>query len=52
MLDRLAEVAPREMRQAWMTAFGSARLDGRGTLLLKDLPAAGSSRKTAIGFMH
>ncbi|WP_374428614.1 AAA family ATPase [Ideonella dechloratans] len=52
VLDRLAEVAPREMRRAWMTAFGNARLDGRGTLLLKDLPAAGSSRKTAIGFMH
>lgn len=52
VLDRLAEVAPREMRRAWMTAFGNARLDGRGSLLLKDLPAAGSSRKTAIGFMH
>ena len=52
VLDRLAEVAPREMRRAWMTAFGNARLDGRGSLLLKDLPAAGSSRKAAIGFMH
>ncbi|MCO5976935.1 AAA family ATPase [Ideonella oryzae] len=52
VLDRLAEVAPREMRRAWMTAFGNARLDGRGTLLLKDLPAAGSSRKTTMGFVH
>ncbi len=52
VLERLAEVAPREMRRAWMTAFGNARLDGRGTLLLQDLPAAGSSRKPQIGFVH
>ena len=31
VLDQLAELAPREMRRAWMTAFGNARLDGRGS---------------------
>ena len=31
-------MAPREMRRAWMTAFGNARLDGRATLSLDDLP--------------
>ena len=51
VLDRLADMAPREMRRAWMTAFGNARLDGRGTLLLKDLPPA-ATRKTTIGFVH
>ncbi|WP_239061929.1 AAA family ATPase [Ideonella livida] len=53
VLDRLAELAPREMRRAWMTAFGNARLDGRGTLQAKDLPpAGGAGRKSPIGFMH
>lgn len=51
VLGRLAEMAPREMRRAWMTAFGNARLDGRGTLLGKDLPTA-SSRRSAMGFVH
>jgi ATP-dependent Lon protease len=51
VLDRLAELAPREMRRAWMTAFGNAQLDGRSTLLTKDLPHP-SSRKASIGFMH
>ncbi|MFZ2986387.1 AAA family ATPase [Ideonella sp.] len=51
VLDRLAEMAPREMRRAWMTAFGNARLDGRSSLLSKDLPAS-SGRKAQIGFMH
>jgi hypothetical protein len=29
VLDRLAELPPREMRRAWMTGFGNARLAGR-----------------------
>jgi ATP-dependent Lon protease len=49
VLDRLGRMAPREMRRAWMTAFGNARLDGRATLSLADLPEA-SSRRTPIGF--
>ena len=53
VLDRFAEMAPREMRRAWMTAFGNARLDGRGAVELADLPAAGSSGKRGpLGFVN
>jgi ATP-dependent Lon protease len=51
VLDRVAEVAPREMRRAWMTAFGNARLDGRGTVEVRDLPDT-AGRRTPIGFVH
>jgi ATP-dependent Lon protease len=51
VLERMAHMAPREMRRAWMTAFGNARLDGRATLQLADLPEAGS-RRTPIGFAN
>ncbi|WPB57690.1 AAA family ATPase [Xylophilus sp. GOD-11R] len=51
LLDRLAPLAPREMRRALMVAFGNARLDGRSALGSADLPrpAGGRSR---IGFMN
>jgi ATP-dependent Lon protease len=51
VLERMAEVVPREMRRAWMTAFGNAKLDGRGTVLLRDLPEPGAKR-TPIGFVQ
>ncbi|MCW5632956.1 MAG: AAA family ATPase [Rubrivivax sp.] len=51
VLERMATMAPREMRRAWMTAFGNARLAGRGTLELADLPDAGP-RRAPIGFMQ
>jgi ATP-dependent Lon protease len=51
VLDRLSGIAPREMRRAWMTAFGNARLDARATLTLADLPDA-SARRTPIGFTN
>jgi ATP-dependent Lon protease len=51
VLERLAAMAPREMRRAWMTAFGNARLAGRGTLELADLPDAGA-RRSPIGFVQ
>ncbi|MBK9135427.1 MAG: AAA family ATPase [Betaproteobacteria bacterium] len=51
VLERLAAMAPREMRRAWMTAFGNARLAGRATLELADLPEAGG-RRTPIGFVQ
>jgi ATP-dependent Lon protease len=44
-------MAPREMRRAWMTAFGNARLEGRATLSLDDLPD-GAARRTPIGFTN
>jgi ATP-dependent Lon protease len=51
VLDRLSALAPREMRRAWMTAFGNARLDGRSTIELADLPDA-NARRSPIGFMQ
>ena len=51
VLERLAGTAPREMRRAWMTAFGNARLDGRATLVLADLPDA-NARRAPIGFTN
>ena len=47
----LGEMPPREMRRAWMTGFGNARLDGRDQVEPRDLPAA-SGKKQSIGFMH
>ena len=53
VLDRLADLAPREMRRAWMTAFGNARLDGRGAVELADLPPTGCAGKRGpLGFMN
>ncbi len=51
LLDLLAELAPREMRRAWMTAFGNAKLDGRDHITARDLPGAGNRRPT-MGFMQ
>ncbi|HMN76241.1 MAG TPA: AAA family ATPase [Burkholderiaceae bacterium] len=51
VLDRMSEMAPREMRRAWMTAFGNAKLDHRDHVLARDLPAPGRKR-TAIGFVQ
>ncbi len=52
VLERLAGMAPREMRRAWMTAFGNARLDGRATIELADLPGAQGGKRGPIGFMQ
>ena len=51
VLDRLSDMAPREMRRAWMTAFGNAKLDKREHIEVRDLPAAGGKRAT-IGFVQ
>jgi ATP-dependent Lon protease len=51
VLDEMSVLAPREMRRAWMTAFGNARLDGRGAIELRDLPAP-SNKRTPIGFVQ
>ena len=51
VLDILAEMPPREMRRALMTAFGNARLDGRYELETHDLPRPGQS-KSRIGFLQ
>ena len=53
VLDRMAEMAPREMRRAWMTAFGNARLDGRGAVEVADLPSANAPGKRGpLGFVN
>ena len=51
VLERLAGMPPRDMRRAWMTAFGNARLAGRWVVDLADLPGAGG-RRQPIGFMQ
>ena len=51
VLERMAALAPREMRRAWMTGFGNARLAGRGFIELADLPD-GNARRSPIGFMQ
>ena len=51
VLERMAALAPREMRRAWMTAFGNARLAGRGAIELADLPDT-APRRTSIGFVQ
>ncbi|MFZ9405589.1 MAG: AAA family ATPase [Burkholderiaceae bacterium] len=49
VLDRLALLAPREMRRALMQAFGNARLEERARLSAADLWTR-SVRKHRIGF--
>lgn len=50
VLDRLAAVAPREMRRALMGAFGNAKLAGRVEIVAADLPSDRSARRQRIGF--
>ena len=50
LLERFEQVPPREMRRAWMTAFGNARLDGRNEVKVEDLPASCASRGR-MGFL-
>jgi ATP-dependent Lon protease len=53
VLERLGDLAPREMRRAWMAAFGNARLAGRTSIEAADLSCAGlAPRRGLIGFVH
>jgi ATP-dependent Lon protease len=49
VLERLAGLAPREMRRALVGAFGTAKLEGRSELTADDL-AERSARRQRIGF--
>jgi len=49
VLERLGGVAPREMRRTLMSAFGTARLDGRDALIADDL-AGRTARRNRMGF--
>ncbi|WP_428420153.1 AAA family ATPase [Methylibium sp.] len=51
VLDAMAELAPREMRRAWMTAFGNAKLSGRNEVQVRDLPQA-HGKRSPIGFVQ
>ena len=51
ILERMSEMAPREMRRAWMTAFGNAKLAHRARVGSVDLPDA-HQRRTPMGFVH
>ena len=51
VLDAMSELAPREMRRAWMTAFGNAKQAGRTEVEVRDLPEA-HGRKSSIGFVQ
>jgi ATP-dependent Lon protease len=45
-------MAPREMRRAWMTAFGNAKLGKRDRVEPVDLPGSSGGKRSTIGFMH
>jgi ATP-dependent Lon protease len=51
VLDRMSEMAPREMRRAWMTGFGNAKLARRDHVDPIDLPENGL-KKPPIGFVQ
>jgi ATP-dependent Lon protease len=51
VLERLSALPPRDMRRAWMTAFGNAQLAGRGVVEPADLPDSGG-RRTPLGFVQ
>ena len=51
VLDAQGALATREMRRAWMTAFGNAKLDRRERVEVRDLPEA-AGRRGAMGFVQ
>lgn len=51
VLDCMSEMAPREMRRAWMTAYGNAKLAKRDRIQVCDLPDNGF-KKSSIGFVQ
>jgi ATP-dependent Lon protease len=52
VLDKFAEMAPREMRRSWMTAFGNAKLAKRERIEVADLPDNSAGKRATIGFVH
>ena len=50
ILERLASIAPREMRRTLIGAFGNAKLAGRAEIRTCDLSTERSMRKQRIGF--
>ncbi|MEX8502219.1 MAG: AAA family ATPase [Leptothrix ochracea] len=52
VLAGMARLAPREMRRAWLCAFGNAKLAGRDHLEAADLPGNNAPKRNTIGFVH
>jgi ATP-dependent Lon protease len=50
VLDRLAEMGPREMRRAIMNAFGNAKLAHRDEIQVDDIEGSRTPKKQRIGF--
>ena len=51
VLEKLADIPPRDMRKLLLDAFGNAKMDGRDYLMLKDLNLERlAKRKAKIGF--
>ena len=51
VLERLASIPPRDMKKLLLDAFGTARLDGRDSLVPEDIDAKKlCGRKTRLGF--
>ncbi|MBC8737367.1 AAA family ATPase [Paraburkholderia sp. UCT31] len=49
-LDEVADVAPREMRKALLSAMGEARMKGRDRVRGEDFPKQANNGKRRIGF--
>jgi ATP-dependent Lon protease len=52
VLERMADMAPREMRRAWTCAFGNAKLARRDHIEVADLPDGAAGKRSTIGFVH
>ena len=50
MIDRLAQLKPREMRRVLLAAFGNAKLSQRQEVIAEDVTAERVVRKARIGF--
>lgn len=50
VVERLAELTPREMRRAVQTAFGNAKIAGRAEMQAGDVPELRGGRRQRIGF--
>lgn len=50
VVERLAELTPREMRRAVQTAFGNAKIAGRAQMQADDVPDLRGGRRQRIGF--
>jgi ATP-dependent Lon protease len=50
VLEKLASLAPREMRRALQSAFGNAKIAGRSELSPDDIQDSRGTRKQRIGF--